>query len=173
MSLFFTGLKHSGKTTLAKRIASKIGRKWIDSDDLMLNVLDGMSVREFYKTQGKEEFMVLEAEEVRKYLDDNCNVVMSLGGGAADNTPLMEMLKENGKVVYLSRPEELLLKKVLEKSGLPPFLDNDDIAGSWHTIFTRRDRIYRKYADAVIELGEYKDKDETVTKILEMLDLER
>ncbi|MCR5731741.1 MAG: hypothetical protein K6G51_02210 [Sphaerochaetaceae bacterium] len=172
MSLFFTGLKHSGKTTAAKRVAAKLGRKWIDSDDLMLSVLDGMSVRDFYRNHGKEAFMELEAEEVKKYLDENCNVVMSLGGGAADNTALMDNLKSNGKIVYLSRPEELLLKKIIEKSGIPPFLDKEDIEGSWHILFTRRDKIYREYADTVIELGEYKDKDETVKKILEELDLE-
>lgn len=169
MSLFFTGLKHSGKTTAAKRVASALSRRWIDSDDLMLSHLDGMSVREFYREKGKDAFMELENRVVGAYLEENPDCVMSLGGGAADNAPLMETLKKSGKIVYLSRPEGTLLSKVLAKSGVPAFLDKDDVEGSWHRIYERRDSIYSKYADIRIELGDYQDKDETMNMILSLL----
>ncbi len=169
MSLFFTGLKHSGKTTAAKRVARALDMEWKDSDDLMLDHLEGRSVREFYRSEGKEAFMALETSVVRMYLDAHPDVVMSLGGGAADNMELMKTIGERGKVIYLSRPEKTLLAKVLEKSGVPAFLDRDDVEGSWHRVYIRRDRIYTDSADIRIELGDYRDKEETMESILSCL----
>lgn len=172
VALFFTGLKHSGKTTAAKRVASALKRCWVDSDDLMLERLGGMSVRSFYREKGKDEFMRLENEVVEAFLEREPECVMSLGGGAADNARLMETLKRSGRIVYLSRPEGTLLSKVLEKSGIPPFLDGNDVSGSWHVLYERRDRIYSNYADMRIELGDYQDKDETMRTIIKQLESE-
>ena len=56
-NLFFVGIKHSGKTTFASRIASRINVESSDSDDLILETLGGESVREYYRREGKEAFM--------------------------------------------------------------------------------------------------------------------
>ena len=51
-NLFFVGIKHSGKTTFASRIASRLLVESSDSDDLILNTLGGESVRDYYKREG-------------------------------------------------------------------------------------------------------------------------
>ena len=159
--LFFVGIKHSGKTTFAKRIAKRFSYSFMDADDLILGNLDGLTVREFYKKEGKEAFMALEARSISTYLSSSSSsVVLSLGGGAADNIPLMEMLKESGKIIYLTRKEEEMLPVIL-KHGIPAFLDKDNLEGSFHKVFTSRDKAYRSYADSIIDLGTYRDRDET------------
>ena len=49
MNFFFTGMKHSGKTTFAKRVAAAKGLIWADSDDLVLENIKPLTVREYYK----------------------------------------------------------------------------------------------------------------------------
>ena len=66
--LFFTGIKHSGKTTFAKRIASRLGFEFKDADDLISANIGDMSVREFYRQKGKEAFMEVEKESVSSFL---------------------------------------------------------------------------------------------------------
>lgn len=167
--LFFVGIKHSGKTTFARRIAGRFGYSFHDADDLMLSSLQGLSVRQFYIEYGKDEFMRKEAESVRDLLSSSSeSIVLSLGGGAADNAMLMDLLKESGSIIYLVRKEEDMLPVIL-RHGIPAFLDKDDLEGSFSRVYARRDRAYRQYADHVIDLGPYRDKDETEIELYEAL----
>ena len=167
-NLIFTGIKHSGKTTQARLVSTFLSLPFYDLDDLV-EKRTGMSVRDYYREKGKEAFM---NEELSAYLDlvekEKNIFVLSLGGGAADNESLMEKVKDGNYLIYIKRPEDVLLGKIL-RNGIPPFLDESDPAGSFHTVYERRNGVYEKYADLSIYLGEYKDKRETAIKILERL----
>ena len=91
VNLFFVGIKHSGKTTFASRIASRLLVEYSDSDDLILNTLGGESVRDYYKREGKEAFMKKEVDGVSSYISSHRHspFVLSLGGGASDNPPIL------------------------------------------------------------------------------------
>ena len=86
--------------------------------------------------------------------------ILSLGGGAADNRKLMDYLKENGRIIYLRRDEEDMLPVIL-KHGVPPFLDPDDIKGSFHRVYCERDR---KYTQLSTERIRYKTRSGMDTK---------
>ena len=159
--LFFTGIKHSGKTTFAKAISNEWGYPFFDSDDLILEKLDGKTIREFYKESGKEAFMSLELNAVRDFLSSSYpSFILSLGGGASDNAMLIDLIRDDGYLIYLQRNESDILPMILEH-GIPPFLDANDVKGSFHQLYTRRDGIYRECADLIIPLGPYRNKKET------------
>lgn len=161
MKIFFTGLKHSGKTTFARMYAERHSLLWADSDDLILERISPLTVREYFRSEGKDAFMALEKETSCAFIESKDDFSLSFGGGAADNLPLMQLAKENGFIVYLTRAEDILLERIILKNGIPPFLDKDDPKGSFHVIYERRDAVYRKYASLVIDLGPYGDKEET------------
>ena len=162
--LFFTGIKHSGKTTFASMVANSFSMGFEDADQLILNKTKAESIRKFFIENGKDKFMDTELSLCLEYIESNDNFILSLGGGAADNMPLMNALKENGTIIYLARRESDILPVIL-KHGIPPFLDKDNPQASFHKIYTQRDAIYREYADLVIELGPYGDKNTTKLKI--------
>ncbi|MDE6719861.1 MAG: hypothetical protein K2J68_08415 [Treponemataceae bacterium] len=64
-ALVFVGIKHCGKSTQGKRIASHLGLEFFDTDDLILKY-EGISPREIYAKFGKEKFM--EAEKNAKFV---------------------------------------------------------------------------------------------------------
>ena len=171
MRLFITGVKHSGKSTWARIIAARLGVERADSDELML-ARGIKSVREFYKSEGPEAFMKAELDAVSSYISSHDDFVLSLGGGAADNKALMDLIASSGTLVYLQRDEDLLLKRMLTH-GIPAFLDADDVEASFHRLFVRRDGIYREYADVIIDLGPYRpvesQEDEVMRRIQEVL----
>lgn len=167
--LFFVGIKHSGKTTFAKRISRRFGYLFFDSDELISRHLGGKDVREFYRENGKEAFMSLEKVAVRELVEkEQHSFILSLGGGASDNESLMQILKNEGKIIYLTRGEDEMLPVIL-KHGIPAFLDKNDLEGSFHRIYTKRDMAYREYADSIIDLGKYRDRDETEAMLYSVL----
>lgn len=166
--LFFVGIKHSGKTTQARLVSKLTGIMFRDADDLVLETLSRESVRDAYRREGKEAFMKRELEAVSSFISGNGSFILSLGGGAADNTPLMDLMKRSGRIVYLMRKEEEMLPVIL-RHGIPAFLDKDDLEGSFHHVYERRDRIYREYADLVIDLGSYGDKEDTAKRTAALL----
>ena len=169
MKLFITGLKHSGKSTFAPMIAKRLNLISSDSDDLIL-ALDGVtSVREYFKSVGSEGFKQTELNVTGSFIENTESFVLSLGGGVADNLPLMTLMKESGKIIYLRRDEKILLERILLKGGVPPFLDPNDVEGSFHTLFVRRSGIYEEYADLTIDLGPYSDKEETCERIMAII----
>lgn len=168
-NLFFVGIKHSGKTTFASRSAQLLSVPFSDSDELIKAIIEGESVRDYYRREGKEAFMEKEYAATKSFIEkEKPFFILSLGGGASDNTPLMELLKEKGAIIYLNRKEEDMLPVIL-KHGIPAFLDKDDPASSFHALYEKRDKIYRDFADITIDLGPYGDKDETEEYILSVL----
>lgn len=167
--LFFTGIKHSGKTTQARLVARALGLEAYDSDDLVLSAIKEESIRDFYRTHGKEAFMEAELSAVDGFVRTHPSFVLSLGGGASDNEGLLRLMKDSGKIIYLVRNENDMLPVIL-KHGLPAFLDKDDPEGSFHALYERRDSIYRAWADIIIDLGPYGDREETAAAVAAALE---
>ncbi len=168
--LFFTGIKHSGKTTQARLVSSLLGIGYADSDDLLTRYAGCASARDLYREKGREAFMEAEMEAVSSFVKESGgSFILSLGGGAADNTALMDLLKESGSIIYLRREEESMLPVIL-KHGMPAFLDKDDPASSFHRIYEHRDAIYREYADLTIDLGPYGDREKTAEQVVRALE---
>ena len=161
---FLTGIKHSGKSNVGKTAASLIARErnavFVDTDDLIVQALpSGYSgIRDFYRREGKDAFMDLEYRSLKKYLSsvkEDLTIIIATGGGACDNTRMVSLMKESGTVLYLCLKEETLLRRI-QKKGIPPFLDENDIENSFHTLFVSRDREYRHICDFVVPLEDLK-----------------
>ena len=110
------------------------------------------------------------AVEVLEAIIGEEELVISLGGGAADNDPLMKMVKERGTLVYLYLKEAHLLERIL-RGGIPPFLDEKDVEGSFHRLYERRNRRYSKDCNHLIQLPFDQAKEENVELVLSSLGL--
>jgi shikimate kinase len=166
--LFFCGIKHCGKTTLGNLVAEALGSRCVDNDDLVLEAIRPTwpTVRSFYRSQGKQAFMDAEANALSSFLaaaSEPC--VVSLGGGACDNDALWPLIASYGKSVYLRVAEPVLLERILA-DGLPPFLDSEDIEGSFARLYADRDERYGKTCDIVINLPDCPDSRDTARYLL-------
>lgn len=161
--LFFCGLKHSGKTTHGRLTAEKRNLRFKDVDDLILESLQReeqrkeLTIREFFRTHGKDTFMEAEAEVLCKSLVSdslhNHELLYSLGGGVCDNSGAVACIKAAKGTVFYIRQEEAVLFARIERKGLPPFLDTEDPVKSFHRLFTDRDKKYLGLADFVIDIS--------------------
>ncbi len=141
-------------------LANRKGCAWYDLDQLVLNTPAAnhyATVRDLFRAEGVERLRELETEAVRgvlkRFNPGTKQAVISLGGGTIENDEAMSLLREEGSVVYLYLPEELLYGRIMAK-GRPPFLSEEHPREDFHEIYLRRDSLNRQIADLVINLDE-------------------
>ena len=160
-NIVLIGMMGCGKTTLGTMLAQKLGRRLVDTDELIV-AREGRSINEIFATDGEGYFRDQElgvSEELARERD----LVISCGGGLPLRPDCIGSLKYSGTVIWLRRdPGETY--DTMDNSGRPlaqqgrqDFLDR----------FAQREPIYRSCADIVID--DFTSPEVTLNKILEAL----
>ena len=114
-----------------------------------------LSVREIFSKGGEDRFRELEAKAVCDLflrLDEtkNSNVV-AVGGRTALNKKVDALLSAMGLVVYLEvSPDEMFAR--VARSGLPPFVDENDPENHFLRLHKERAPHYRRLAHLTVNL---------------------
>ncbi|HUB25060.1 MAG TPA: shikimate kinase [Tepidisphaeraceae bacterium] len=108
MSVVLIGYRCSGKTTVGRLLASRLGRPFVDSDDRIVG-LAGKSIRDIFAERGEEGFRDLETRIVEE-LAALPEHVIALGGGALNRAENRKAFAACGhRIIYLRcEPAELL-----------------------------------------------------------------
>lgn len=137
-NIVFIGMPMSGKTTRAKRMARKWGKAKVDTDDL-IEATAGQSIPELF-AQGEHVFRDME-HQIVEMLALRQGMVIATGGGIIENEENINLLKQNGVIVYLRRTLSYLQKR--NPKDRPLLQDKNFL----EELFIRRDPLYTKYAD--------------------------
>ena len=144
------GLPGSGKSTVGRHLARRLGLRFTDSDQVIEQRL-GCTIREFFEREGEQAFRDLEARTLDE-LTQTGPGVLSTGGGSALRPANRQLLRERATVVYLhSSPEEVF--KRLRHDQSRPLLQVSDPLGRLRELYQARDALYREAAHFVIETG--------------------
>ncbi|MBI5275233.1 MAG: shikimate kinase [Burkholderiales bacterium] len=150
MILVLVGLPGSGKSTVGRQLARRLGYPFHDSDHVIEQRL-GCSVREYFEREGESAFRDIE-ESVLHELTAHGPAVVSTGGGAVLREANRKRLHEAGQVVYLrSSPDELYRR--LRHDTTRPLLQVDDPHARLRQLHAERDPLYRETAHFIIETG--------------------
>ena len=122
MHLIFVGFMGSGKSTLGKRIANKIGKPFIDMDD-RLEESFGCSISDYIQEFGIESFRQEESELLRIIMSEPSSVIAT-GGGTPCSKGSMEWMRKHGIVVHLSVSPKVLAKRLEGNCENRPLLAN-------------------------------------------------
>jgi shikimate kinase len=100
------GYRATGKTTLAKLLAERLGWDWIDAD-VEIEHRAGKSIAKIFAEEGEPAFRDLEA----RVIADLCqreHLVLAAGGGAPLRLESRQAMRQAGQVVWLmARPETI------------------------------------------------------------------
>lgn len=146
--LVLVGLMGSGKTTVARLAADRLGRRVIDSD-AVIEAATGRTVREIFATDGEDAFRRFESAALLDALATPEPAVIAAAGGVVLRAENRAALKQsNAKVVWLCASPTLLVDRVTS-GGHRPLLDQDP-AGTLQRMHTEREQLYREVADAIV-----------------------
>ena len=105
-NIVLIGMPSSGKTTVGKLLASKTGKKFIDTDEEISKKYGDIPT--LFKENTEAYFRDLEAKTVEEVSKLN-GMIIATGGGAILRHSNMQALKQNGTLYFIDRDPELLI----------------------------------------------------------------
>lgn len=108
-NIVLVGMPGCGKTTVGQLLAKKLDRIFVDTDD-EISISDGKSAGDIIIGRGEAYFRELETR-VCKELGKRNSLIIATGGGAVLKKENIRALKQNGKIIFVERPVDMLSKK--------------------------------------------------------------
>lgn len=150
-NLILIGFMGCGKTTVGRILADGTGMKFLDTDAL-LEEKTGKSISEIFATQGEKEFRRLETELLRELQGTLKNTILSTGGGMPLREENAVLLKQLGKVVYLSASSEVIYDRLKGQTDRP-LLQVEDLLGRIRSLMEERKSRYEAASDLMVDTG--------------------
>ena len=136
INIVLMGMPGSGKSTVGNALARKLGRPFIDTDEVIIE-REGLHTSKIIEQKGEPYFRDRETEVVME-VSKLQGYVIATGGGVVLREENMKALKQNGIVVFLDRN---ILN--LSKDGRPLSQGEDAL----QKLYKERIDLYTKYAD--------------------------
>ncbi len=140
------GLSGTGKSSVGKRIAARLGWAFADTDAL-IEQRTGRSVRDIFAVDGEDAFREIEAGVMADVLAADDRTVVAAGGGAVVTEATRKLLREPDVFVVWLDAEPAFLASRLSEKPHRPLLDGDPVAALTRLAAQRRD-LYAEVADA-------------------------
>ncbi len=142
-NVVLVGLSGSGKTTVARLLAKRLGWRSVDTDQL-IQQRAGLTVQEIFRAQGEPAFRALEAQAVADVCRRSRQVIAT-GGGAVVAEANRAVLLDGNLVVYLESTPETLAGRLGRNIGREPrpLLENSDLVERLAELGRQRDQHYR------------------------------
>jgi shikimate kinase len=95
-----TGYMGAGKSSVGRRVASRIGRRFVDADVAIESHAE-LSIPEIFAKRGEVWFRRTEEAVIREVLAESPPGVLALGGGALENARTRRLVNRTANVVWL------------------------------------------------------------------------
>ena len=150
MNLILCGMMGAGKTTVGIKVAELTGRRWYDTDGLIVDKYG--KIADIFEYYGEAHFRKLETEIVKDLakMDD---LIISTGGGLVVKKENNAVLQENAKRSVLRASLDTLSKR-LKVDGERPLLQTstESIRDRLEKLMKERTPVYEHVADYIVDV---------------------
>ena len=114
----------SGKTTIGRLLASKLGWPFLDTDE-MIEMRTGRTIRDLIVEEGEATFRHHEVETIRLLAESSEPTVIALGGGTLMDEGNLRIVTNHGILLFLEADEATLRGRMGTASTRPLFLEKN------------------------------------------------
>ncbi len=150
VNLYLVGFMGTGKSTVGRAVAQKLGFDLLDSDH-EIERLQGKTIADIFAQQGEPAFRAMEREFILHGHPAE-RTVISCGGGLVVQPGMLELLKARGVVVCLHASIETILARTARHRNRP-LLEVADPDARVRTLFAQREPIYRQSGTLILTDG--------------------
>lgn len=155
-NIVLIGMPGCGKSTVGKALAQKLGKQFVDTDEMIVSKHGNIS--DIFENKGEKYFRDIETEQIKIAAKMN-GTVIATGGGAVLRKENVDALSQNGVIIFLNRP----IEQIVPTSDRPLSSDLESLKKR----FEERYDIYVSCADKKIFVDT--DVDGIVKKITEAI----
>lgn len=145
-NIYITGFSGTGKTTVSRIVAERMGWRLVDTDDEIVRSA-GRSIEEIFRSEGEPRFREIERDALLKVADGERQVV-STGGGIVVDERNRRVMERSGVVVCLESRPETIYRRLSNERGesagpvVRPMLVDDDPLIRISALKTDRQTLY-------------------------------
>ena len=141
------GMMGSGKTSIGKRLAAKLGLNFVDSD-AEIETAASMTITEIFDRHGEPYFRDGERRVIARLLGEG-PCVLATGGGAFMDARTREAIAASGVSVWLRADQATLTQRVMRRNNRP-LMRTADPALQVVRLLAQREPIYAQ-ADLIVD----------------------
>lgn len=154
--LALVGFMASGKSTIGRKLARRLGRPFVDTDELV--VREHGPIGEIFAQEGEAAFRRYESRAIGEVLANPQASVVALGGGALTIAENCRWLKQRAKCVFIKVAPEQVLARVRRSREIRPMLGEAPTLKQVKELYAQRLSQYAG-ADLVIEVKRQSDRE--------------
>lgn len=145
-NIVLVGFMGTGKSTIGKIVAEKLGYAFLDSDTVIEEEA-GATVAEIFEMYGEQYFRELESNVISR-ISSQDNLVIATGGGVVLSSQNMHVLGSSGIIICLKAEPQAILKRIGDTSTRP-LLKEGNPAQAMEKRLKEREGLY--YGDLLLD----------------------
>ena len=149
MNVVLIGYRGTGKSTVGKVIAARLGCELLSTDAEIVKSA-GQTIPQIVEQHGWEYFRDLETKMCQG-LAGKDGLVLDTGGGAILRPQNVDMLKRTGKLFWLTASVETIAKRIGSDTQRPSLTGTKSFIDEIQDVLRERAAKYQAAADHVIE----------------------
>ncbi len=148
VNLYLVGFMGTGKTTVGRAVAHRLGFKCVDTDH-EIERKAGKPISQIFATEGEAAFRALE----RQFIEEGHaseRLVVACGGGLVVQPGMVALLAGKGVVVCLHASIETILARTGRYGKTRPLLDVENPEAKARALYSERESIYRDAGTVIL-----------------------
>src|SRR5713226_7159514 len=153
-NIFLIGYRCTGKTTVARLLAEKLGWDWVDADSV-LEARYGKSIRQIFAEEGETGFRDKE-EQIFAELCRLQRCVVATGGGVVLREVNRQQMRSAGKVIWLTADARTIWERLRADPATTEKRPPLTVGGlaEIEEVLKMREPLYRACADLTISTAD-------------------
>lgn len=149
--IVLVGMMGAGKTSIGRRLATRLGIKFLDADQ-EIEAAAGMTIPDIFQEHGEAAFREGERKVIARLLSNSEPIVLATGGGAFLDEDTRVLIKAEAVSIWLNTEFNVLMERVRRRNNRP-LLKTDDPEATMRKLLAERTPVYAQ-ADIAVETGD-------------------
>jgi 3-dehydroquinate synthase len=142
-NLILTGFMGTGKTTVGKLVAERLGRQFVDTDSL-IEQRAGLTIPQIFEQHGEAFFRAYEAQLADEFAEPGNRVIATGGGMLVFNHNLERIARKGSVVIRLSSSIQNVIQRLEDATDRPLYKQPDNPREAIEKLFHKRRNNYEK-----------------------------